>query len=530
MKNIYIILSLISVLLLSGCYEDKGNYKYKDINELDVSFEKFYYSVTFGEELKIEPIINLDITEESPRYSFTWYVNGETRPGWNKRNFSWVADKVIKNGKVVLEITDLETQVSYMNRLSIDITGIYENSYSWIILSDVDGKSQLSYFSCLEYDSDKHQFNTTRFYNDVYTSVNGSELGSGPVAIQVHFRQNVSWDEEIIGNVCVFQESGAVDLNGESFEKELDMIEAFDGGQYPAGAIIYPGTFMDRVDVLSDQHGRLYSRFKAVPTVYNSEYFLQTPLHFEDESEPLEQCQVARGFYRANRTGYAFVYDGKNKRMLYVVNSDYWDEIAGAGKLTALPACGEDDDINEIVPLTDMSGYEMIRMSMFGYGYPDYGFFLLLREESTDKVFLQIVKVTGSSGRPKIVELKLHELKGLPGVPTAVAFPLDRPEYAFFGVGKDLFYLDLKNPGDPVAPYKSFSSEIAVMNAESNYNKHLAVGLDNGEFYVLYVENAKNTAADKRVIYPVGEVAYPADKKVGRIVDIQYKQLDHWNY
>lgn len=81
--------------------------------------------------------------------------------------------------------------------------------------------------------------------------------------------------ETIIGNVCVFQESGAVDLSGESFEKQIDMVESFDGGVYPAGAIIYPGTFMDRVDVLADQKGQLYSRFRAVATVYNSEYFLQ---------------------------------------------------------------------------------------------------------------------------------------------------------------------------------------------------------------------------------------------------------------
>lgn len=45
-----------------------------------------------------------------------------------------------------------------------------------------------------------------------------------------------------------------------------------------------------------------------------------------------------------------------------------------------------------IVPLDNMEGYELIKMGMFGYGSLEdwtnqYGIYLLLREESTDKVF-----------------------------------------------------------------------------------------------------------------------------------------------
>lgn len=531
MKKIYIAFLLFIAATTLGCYEDKGNYDYKDINELVISFgDKFNYTINFGEDLEIEPEFNFDIAENSPRYTYTWYVDGETRPEWNKRNFSWTVDKVIKNKYVSLEVADLQMGIVYMNQSSLNVIGIYENEYSWMILSDVDGKSRLSYFSCLEYDEDKGIFKDVKFYDDVYTSVNGEELGSGPIAIQEHFRQQENWQDEIIGNVCIFQESGAVDLNGESFEKEIALAEAFDGGKYPDGAVIYPGTFMDRVDIVSDQKGRLYSRFKVSSIVYNSEYFLQTPLCYGDEKDPVEQCQVARGFYRANRTGYAFIYDGKNKRMLYTVNSGYSDELAGAGKLVALPACGENDKIDEIVPLNNMVGYELIKMKMFGFGYPNYGYFLLLREESTSKIFLQIVKVTGSNGRPKIVEMKLHELKGLPGIPTVTGFSSDRPEYAFFAVDKSVYLLDLNNIGDPVTLYKSFNFKITAMDAESHSNRHMAVGLENGEFYVLLIEGAKNLAEDKRVIYPVEKGAYPDDKKVGRIVDIQYKQLDHWNY
>ena len=38
MKNIYCIL-LFTAFILNACYDDKGNYNYKDINEIEISFE-----------------------------------------------------------------------------------------------------------------------------------------------------------------------------------------------------------------------------------------------------------------------------------------------------------------------------------------------------------------------------------------------------------------------------------------------------------------------------------------------------------
>lgn len=536
MKKIYIVFLLFAMVALSACYDDKGNYDYKDINELEISLEEkageSARHVILGEVLEIKPKFNLEIDEKSTRYSFEWFVNDKTRPEWNQRNFSWEVDTLIKRGDVILEVTDHKYDVKYMKSIALFVSGIYDNNEggSWLILSDNGGKSQLSYFSNLEYDDDAAEFKRVDFIHDVYSLVNDGELGRGPIAMQVHFREGVDWKDEIIGNVCVFQESGAVDLSGESFAKEIDLVKAFDGGVYPDGVTaVYPGTFMDMLDVLMDQRGRLYSRLKASSEVYNSEYFLHTPLCFGKETEPLEQCQVARGFYRANRTGYALVYDGKNKRMLYINNPDSYDGIVGAGRITALPACGNNDKEEEIIPLNNMSGYELLSMKMYGPGYPNYGFLLVLREESTDKVFAQIVIMKGSGGNPVIEEVKKYELTGLPAVPTCTTLPLSRPEYAFFSVGREVYYFDLNNPKEPVKLYKSFNAEITAMSAEAEYLDHLAVGLENGEFYVLNIAGAKNLPEEKRVLYPT-ESVYPEGKKVGRIVDIQYKQQDHWNY
>ncbi|MFR7879896.1 MAG: hypothetical protein ACLU4J_27785, partial [Butyricimonas paravirosa] len=180
---------------------------------------------------------------------------------------------VVDRGKISLEITDHKYGVSYLGYATLSVVGIYENARSWMILSEVGGKSQLSYFNMLEYDSEVDTIISSRITLDVYGMSNdGAELGSGPIALQEHFREGVDWNENIVGNVCVFQESGAVDLSGVDFTKEIDMAEAFDGGTYPAGVILGPGLswigrYCDR------SKGRLYSRLKSVSTVYNTDYF-----------------------------------------------------------------------------------------------------------------------------------------------------------------------------------------------------------------------------------------------------------------
>ena len=535
MKNIYCIL-LFTAFILNACYDDKGNYNYKDINEIEISFEDdAFYTKTFGEVLELNPILNFDLSQEGDRYTYLWKLNDETREGWDQPTLKWEIDEVVDRGKISLEITDHKYGVSYLGYATLSVVGIYENARSWMILSEVGGKSQLSYFNMLEYDSEVDTIISSRITLDVYGMSNdGAELGSGPIALQEHFREGVDWNENIVGNVCVFQESGAVDLSGVDFTKEIDMAEAFDGGTYPAGVILGPGTFMDWVDIVTDQEGRLYSRLKSVSTVYNTDYFLHIPLSCTGETEPLRNCTVIPGYYRSNRTGYNFVYDGENKRLLYVTNggTNWESDLQGAGRVTALPACGENDDIDKIIPLNDMKGYELLKATMFGFGYPNYGVALLLKEEATGKIFLQRVKITGSNAKPRILEIFKDEVIGLPGIPTVSALPLNGPEYMFFAVDKNVYCLDLNNITKPVTLYKSFDANVVAMNAESETYScaHMAVGLENGEFYILMIYGAKNLSEEEKVIYPKHGAAYPAEERMGRIVDIKYKQLNHWNY
>ena len=92
--------------------------------------------------------------------------------------------------------------------------------------------------------------------------------------------------------------------------------------------------------------------------------------------------------------------------------------------------------------------------------------------------------------------------------------------YMFFVSETDpsvLYYYDLKT--NKHAPFKVFSGR-KIVAIESNYgnNTHVGVGLDNGEFFLLNVEDevlVSGTEEDK-VIY--------GTKVDGKVVDLFYKQ------
>ncbi len=538
MKRKYnsIIFLLIASMMVS-CFSDKGNYDYTDINEVVIDFEDGYEELLFGEEYEFSPTISSQVSENPDNYTINWYIGEDEVEEWRDMpSIKWDVDRVVKFVYLSVVITDKSNEMEYRGRIRIDVVGPYESYYSWMILSDNNGKSQLSYFSSVETDTKTRPghvlFKTTNFFTDVYSGANGgAELGSGPLAIREHFREPIDWSEDIIGNVFIFQESGAVDLNGQNFEKEIDLTQAFDGGT-PSGVTLMPGSTMDFVDFLSDTEGKLYMRVKRSSSVYNSEYYLQTP--HEDDGEILEDCIVCRGYYKENRNGYTVIYDGKNKRLIHTPNSqegydENWrpeDFVREAGRINEFPASHAGADLTKIVPLNDFTGYDVLGVEMCAdpKNTSTYGIFIVLKEQASGKILLQKVTLEGDGGNPAVMDIVLNELVGVPSTITTYALPIYSPqEYAFFADGNNLYMVDLNNITNGATIYYTFDAPITVINNKSNYNRHLAVGLEDGSFFILDVTGAKNNDLEDRVIYE-------ADEKVGKIVDIQYKQIDHWNY
>lgn len=117
-----------------------------------------------------------------------------------------------------------------------------------------------------------------------------------------------------------------------------------------------------------------------------------------------------------------------------------------------------------------------------------------------------------------VSKVKTHDLSGLPDVPSSfVAPPNSNSQYVFFAIGKSLWFYDRESKY--LMKYKDFDAKITAMEGESDFrNKHIAVGLENGEFFVMNAVNAKNQPENKRVICEL-----PNELRLGKIVKISYK-------
>ncbi len=521
--------TVLSFLLLVSCYEDKGNYNYLDIPEIEIGDFR-YQARNLGDTIKIEPVFNVDIPEDAPYITYKWSVAGETRPddpNWNSRNFFWIAD-VLADGDLVLEVKDERLGVVYSQYTKVKITGEFNSSFSWVILSEGEDKTaKLSFFKTLdgEYSPDYSELiiTETKVYNDLYPSVNNNEtLGRGPLALREHFNEG---DGRNIGNYWIFTESGAVDCYGDSFVKDIDMAQTFRGG-LPADVIIQDGVFMTWVDVIYDQYGHIYTRLKADDELFNSDYFLQEPVSYN--GEVLEQCYTVLGRYTSWTGRYTLVVDKKYSRLLAILdgeNQDFYDDpLNCAGKVLEIPRVSDTPD--GYIPLDDFSDYEIVDIKYViipeGWnGSP--GYVILFKEKSSGKLVLQEfaleVDKDDEYGNYLIVSnVKVHDMSGLPAVPAQmIATPNENSQYVFFAIDKALWCYDRET--QYLMHYKDFDAKITAMEGESDFrNKHIAVGLENGKFFVLNAVRAKNQPEDKRVM-----CGLPEDIRLGKIVKIHYK-------
>ena len=257
MKRINYFFFILIVSICVSCYEDKGNYDYIDIENIEI--EKFVSVYkTLGDTVKIEPKFNIDLPENASYLSYEWSIDGKKRPedpNWNSRNFFWIADEIISTFNLILKVTDERYGISYMQQGYISISGEFDASFSWMILSEQEGKTMLSFFKTVdtEWSADWSSMTITEWkeYKDLYPSRNGGiELGQGPISMREHYCADY---DVRAGNIWIFSESGAVDLEGVGLTKDIDLNQTFMGG-VPAGVTIQGGVFMIQTDVVYDQY------------------------------------------------------------------------------------------------------------------------------------------------------------------------------------------------------------------------------------------------------------------------------------
>ena len=73
MKIIFIVMFLLG---MASCYDDKGNYDYKEMNDIEVSVstETSYYSL--GDKVISKPELTFALGRESQNLAYEWSYDG----------------------------------------------------------------------------------------------------------------------------------------------------------------------------------------------------------------------------------------------------------------------------------------------------------------------------------------------------------------------------------------------------------------------------------------------------------------------
>ena len=118
MKLKIYILFLCSLFLYS-CYEDKGNYAYASIDEVDISFDLASYSVPIGEDIEIKPTLMFKNPADSVNFSYEWRIGGE--PYSTERNLKYTGE-VLGTNFVMFSVINNRTKVRTIQEIIVQVS------------------------------------------------------------------------------------------------------------------------------------------------------------------------------------------------------------------------------------------------------------------------------------------------------------------------------------------------------------------------------------------------------------------------
>lgn len=516
--RISIILFVMAVLGISSCYDDKGNYNYQEL--ISIEIEEFSAAgrleVTLGDTLRLTPKFTYSGPDTVMNLEYTWTFADKTIG--KERNLVYVLDTVMK-ANLILKVEDVDHGVHFIQACQMTVGYEYQTN-GFLVLSEKNGDASLSFLKnghthyTSTGDLDSIQFDVTA---DVYRLENQEGFNGKPVKVHEHFCK----DDETKGQTLVLLDNGLVDVNSQTFKKEVTGDQIFVGG-WPSGLKPADVMFMQWTDLLTDQEGHLYSRVKSTNKLFHSEYFLPDPVTFQNET--LEKIQIILGKFAD--PGFCLLYDGKHNRFLTVFDVvDVNDGINDAGRVSALDVSMSSGGYPDgFVPLENLGDYTPRYTGYVGVSYRSVNYFTLL--EKGGKYYHQEFTVERNNESFIISGMKFREIPEMAGIiddqSVIYALPYELfGQNVFISKGNELYLYDRESPENGVKRFYTFDGEVTCMDAEYYNSKCLGVGLSNGRVAVMKMQGAKNAQTDDEKLFWIS----PQNVDLGKVKSIRYKVM-----
>lgn len=141
----------IGIFFLFSCAEDKGNYDYKTLNEIEIdgfkpaTEDNGVYTLLIGQHLKINPIIKCSL-EENSELAYLWTLDQDTIG--KVQELDWIVPDGTAFGEKAgrLIVTDLHTKINYYHNFTVVITNPFNQGY-YIYSRDPEDNAIISFLS-----------------------------------------------------------------------------------------------------------------------------------------------------------------------------------------------------------------------------------------------------------------------------------------------------------------------------------------------------------------------------------------------
>ena len=229
--KIKILLTVMSLLAITSCYEDKGNYDYREMNDIEISVETESSFYALGDKVISKPELVFTLGKENSDLSYEWTFDGHVIG--DTKDLEWIADTIASTKELRLAVLDNNTGVTYFGSTYISVSSAYASN-GWVVLSEKEGNSTLSFLR----EQTEEGILKPVVTRDIYSMINGVPMGTQPVSMYPHWTER--WDgEDKTSWLWVAQKGGqgAVDISGSSYKQEGILSQMFLSKSYPEGFV-----------------------------------------------------------------------------------------------------------------------------------------------------------------------------------------------------------------------------------------------------------------------------------------------------
>lgn len=539
MKMRYVLLMLIFVCSFFSCYEDKGNYDYRAMNDIEITLplpegnNKF----VLGDVLNIQPKLVFSQGVDSKSLLYSWTFNGteiSTEPA-----LKWTIDMEGQYKDLRLAIKDEDTGVTYYGSTMISVTSVYVSD-GWVVLSEKDGNTMLSYMRStkkeIEEDGKPKNVYDCAVTKDVYTLSNGgATLGNRPVSINQHFVTQWGGQDETSWLWLVQKGGqGCVDISGSTYQTEGRLADMFINGGYPEGFEPQQVYDLYLLSMAVGTDGRIYTRVKESYELFNTSQFLNE-LVLSYDGKPIDGSMIVMEPGFMDQYG-VLLYDKNSKRYLQVCDYDSsYPSAVYSGRVNA--PIVQNEEIYEAHPswarVDDMTGYKVHHVGVYAYqkygSNTNGGYKAVIEKEETGDFYIQDFRISSYGKSATVVsQNEISELKGLIGEGTKNIYALcyyQEEGKPYLIISRDNVIYLYKFDGDPgrrLIKLHTFTHNVtSIATGGGSYEQYAGVGTENGEFYVFNLykdvieEVIKKGDSEKKIAFQ--------EKDLGNIVQVIYK-------